>query len=113
MKEIDLYYFQQDEPNQGCLLALRNIILEQSEKITESKKWGIPCFSFHNKMLCFLSINKKTQQPYLLMVKGTQLTHPELEQGNRSKMKIFTVNPNEDIPVITIEDILKEAITFY
>lgn len=113
MKETDQFYFNQDEPNQGCLLALRNIILEQSEYISESKKWGIPCFSYRKKMLCFLSINKKTNKPYLLMVKGTELNHPELEQGNRSKMKIFSVNPNEDIPLEILEDILKEAIDLY
>lgn len=113
MKETDQFYYNQEEPNQGCLLALKGIILEQSDKITESKKWGIPCFSYGKKMLCFLSVNKKTTEPYLLMVKGTELFHPELEQKNREKMKSFSVNPNEDLPLETIQDILQEAINLY
>jgi len=111
--ESDNYYLSKDEPNQGCLLALRRMILDYDNNITESIKWGIPCFSFKNRMFVFLSIDKQTKYPYLLWVEGNRLSHPLLEQGKRAKMKVFHVAPNKDIDVLTLKIILKEAISFY
>src|SRR5690554_7337932 len=61
------YYMNKEEPNKSCLFVLRDIILEQDEQITESIKWNSPCFSYKNRMFCFFMIDKKTNQPYLLM----------------------------------------------
>lgn len=47
------------------------------------------------------------------MVEGKYLDYPELEEGNRSRMKIFRINPNEDLPINTIETILQAAINLY
>jgi len=47
------------------------------------------------------------------MVEGKYLDLPELEQGNRSRMKIFRVNPNKDLPIKTINNILKAALDLY
>jgi hypothetical protein len=47
------------------------------------------------------------------MVEGVKLTHPELEQGDRKRMKIFRVDPNKDIPLKTVEAILNEALGLY
>jgi len=55
----------------------------------------------------------KTKHPYLLMVEGKYLDYPELETGTRSRMKVFPVNPNEDLPLETIRTILKAAINLY
>lgn len=38
IREIDNYYLDKEEPNKSCLLALRNIILEQDSNITETQK---------------------------------------------------------------------------
>lgn len=64
-------------------------------------------------MFCYLWIDKKTEEPYILMVEGKYLDHPELEEGNRSRMKIFRVNPNKDLPIRTIEGILQKALNLY
>lgn len=113
IREIDQYYFQHEEPNQGCLLALRSIILEQDPEVSETRKWGMPCFTYKKKMFCFLWTDKRTDEPYILLVEGKRLDHPQLEQGSRSRMKIFRVRPNEDIPVETIEILLDEALDLY
>jgi hypothetical protein len=113
LKELDSYYLNKDEPNRSCLLALRSIILEQDTNITETQKWGMPCFCYKKKMFCYLGIDKKTDKPYILMVEGKYLDHPELEEGDRSRMKIFRVNPNIDLPVMTIESILQKALDLY
>lgn len=64
-------------------------------------------------MFCYLWVNKKTDEPYILMVEGKHLDHPELEVGKRSRMKIFRVNPNNDLPLPTIELILNQALDLY
>ena len=85
IREIDQYYFQQEEPNRSCLLALRSIILEQDTHVTETKKWGMPCFCFMKKMFCFLWTDKKTGEPYILLVEGSYLDHPLLEKRHSLK----------------------------
>ncbi|NQX82740.1 MAG: DUF1801 domain-containing protein [Flavobacteriaceae bacterium] len=113
MKDTDDFYFNIKEPNKSCLLALRSLILNVGENISETKKYGMPCFCYKKKMFCYLWIDKKTDEPYILMVEGKHLTHPVLEQGSRSRMKILRVNPNKDIDINTIECILKKALDLY
>ncbi|MBB2147503.1 DUF1801 domain-containing protein [Pedobacter sp. LMG 31462] len=113
MQEAHHYYLNKEEPNKSCLLALRSIILNQDENISETQKYGMPCFCYKNKMFCYLWTDKKTDQPYMLMVEGKHLDFPELEEGARTRMKIFSVNPNLDLPIKTIEQILKKALDLY
>ena len=111
--EIDSYYLGKQEPNRSCLLALKSIILKQDKNITETRKYGMPCFCYKNKMFCYLWTDKKTNEPYILMVEGKHLDHPKLETCERSRMKIFRVNPNLDLPIVTIEFILNQALELY
>ena len=113
IRELDNFYLNKQEPNRGCLLALRSIILEQDSNVTETQKWGMPCFCYKKKMFCFLWTDKKTKAPYILMVEGKNLQHPGLEQGSRSRMQIYRVNPHEDIPVDSIKQLLNDALDLY
>jgi len=112
-KDNNHYYLTQPEPNKSCLLALRKIILKQDSHLTETVKYGMPCFCYKKKMFCYLWTDKKSNEPYILMVEGRHLEHPELEQGKRSRMKIFRVDANKDLPVKTIKSILREALDLY
>ncbi len=58
-------------------------------------------------------INKITKEPYILFVDGNLLNHPKLEQGTRRKMKVMSINPNKDLPLRTIKNILQQAIVLY
>ena len=113
VEQLQNYYLNKEEPTKSCLQALRSIILDQDTNITETQKWGMPCFCYKNKMFCYLWTDKKTDEPYILMVEGKYLDHPKLEEGNRSRMKIFRVNPNKDLPIKTIESILQKALNLY
>lgn len=113
MQDNNHFYLSKTEPNKSCLLALREIILKQDDKVTETKKYGMPCFCYNNKMFCYLWTDKKTNEPYILFVEGEHLNHEALETGNRSRMKIFRVNPNEDFPIETIEMLLNKALDLY
>ncbi len=112
MGEVN-FYLELEDPNKSCLLTLRDMILQQDEVITETKKYGMPCFCYKNKMFCYLWIDKKTSEPYILFVEGKHIEHPKLESGGRVRMKILRVNPKEDIPVKLIEFLLKKALDLY
>ncbi|HKJ40536.1 MAG TPA: DUF1801 domain-containing protein [Sunxiuqinia sp.] len=113
IQDIANYYLSQKKPTKSCLLALRDIILEQDSNVTETRKYGMPCFCYRKKMFCYLWTDKKTDEPYILMVEGKHLEHPELEEGNRSRMKILRINPNTDLPIDTIKRILNSALDLY
>ena len=107
------YFLQQEEPQKSCLLALRAIILKQDPDISETVKYGMPCFCYKKKMFCYLWTDSKTNEPYILFVEGRLMNNPELEAGNRSRMKILRVNPTEDLPLTLIESLLNEALDLY
>ena len=111
--EKDSFYLEKEEPAKSCLLALRDIILSQDKNVTETKKYGMPCFCFKKKMFCYLWTDKKTNEPYILMVEGRHLSHPMLEAGNRARMKIFRIDPNKDLAIDTITSLLNAALDLY
>jgi hypothetical protein len=113
VEQLHNYYLNKTEPNKSCLLALRSIILEQDSNVSETQKWGMPCFCYKNKMFCYLWVDKKTDEPYIPVVEGKYLDHPKLEEGDRKRMKIFRVNPNKDLPLKTIKNILQKALDLY
>ena len=112
LKPSDNFFLQQDEPVKGCLLALRKIILSHNN-IAEAWKYGMPFYCYHNKMFCYLWVHKKYKQPYLGIVEGNKINHPLLIQEKRARMKIMLIDPEKDIPIKTIESILKKAIALY
>jgi hypothetical protein len=109
----DPYYLTQTEPARSCLLALRSMILQQDPQVTETQKYGMPCFCFRKKMFCFLWTDKHTEAPYILFVEGKHLNHPQLEAGRRTRMKQFSVDPNQDLPVPAINQLLQDALDLY
>ncbi|MEZ4911153.1 MAG: DUF1801 domain-containing protein [Saprospiraceae bacterium] len=113
MRELDNFYLQQDEPIKGTLIALREIILQQDEDVTNAWKYGMPFFCYKGKMFCYLWVHKKYKQPYIGIVEGKRFDEPFLIQEDRSRMKIMLFDPNEDLPLQTIEDILQKAINLY
>lgn len=113
MSDINAYYLSKDEPVKSCILALRKIILEQDKFVSETQKWGMPCFCYKKKMFCYLWTDKKKDEPYIMFVEGKFIENPQLETGNRSRMKIFRVNPNEDLPLQTINLLLTKALDLY
>lgn len=113
LSEIDNFYLEQDEPLKGCFLALREIVLAIDENITEHWKYKLPFFYYKGKMFCYFWRDKKTHEPYIGVVQGLKIDHPLLEQGNRSRMKILRIDPNADLPLEVIHQILLSAITVH
>lgn len=113
IEELYNYYLGQEEPQKSCLLTLRDIILKQDTDISETVKYGMPCFCYKKRAFCYLWIDNKTNEPYILFVEGNFLDIPELETGNRSRMKILRINPIEDLPLTLIVSSLNEALNLY
>lgn len=113
MAGLDAYYLSQEEPNKSCLLALRDLILQQDVVVRETRKYGMPCFCFRHKMFCYLWVNKQTYKPYVLFVEGRYLEHPMLEKGKRSRMKVLNIDPTSDLPIRTIKVLLRSALDLY
>jgi hypothetical protein len=112
LKPADNYFLQQEEPAKSCLLAMRKIILAYDTNIHEAWKYGMPFYCYHGKMFCYLWVHKKYRQPYIGIVEGNKINHPLLIQEKRARMKIMLVDPQKDIPLKTIEGILKKALVY-
>ena len=113
LRAIDNWYFNKSEPNKGCYEALRSWLLAFDSQITESWKYGLPMFLYKGKMFCYLHADKKTEQPYIGIVNGGKIDHPALFQGSRKRMKVLYIDPLEDLPIETLDEILSEATAFY
>lgn len=113
LRDLDQYYLNQEEPTKSCLQALRDYILSFNEQITEAWKYRMPFFVVKGKMFCYLWTDKKTGLPYIGFAEGRNMRHPLLELGDRKRMKIFRVDPTQDLPVETINELLEMALSFY
>jgi len=113
MKQLDDFYFNQQEPIKGTLLALKQIILKQDKDITNVLKYGMPFFCYKGKMFCYLWVHKKTKQPYIGIVEGKHFEEVFLIQEDRSRMKIMLFNSDEDLPLKQIESVLEKALNLY
>lgn len=110
LKTADHFYLNKQEPHKSCLLALQHTILQHSTHLTETVKYGMPCFCYRDKPLCYLWTDKETQEPYILMVDGGLLHHTLLQAGTRKRMKVLPIDPQADLPLATITQILDMAI---
>jgi Domain of unknown function (DU1801) len=113
LRPIDQFFLQQDEPIKSCLLALREFMLHFNKSITEEWKYGMPFYYYNGKMFCYLWIHKKHKQPYIGIVEGKKINHPDLLLEKRARMKILLIHPEKDIPIKTVRNILNEALKFY
>ena len=113
MRPIDQYFSNQPEPNKSALAFLRGHILGLDTRLTEEWKYGMPMYCLSGKMFCYLWVHKKYGQPYIGIVEGHRLNHPDLLQEKRARMKILLVDAEQDIPAKKIDDILREALELY
>lgn len=104
------FYFGQTELLQATFLTLRDWLLEFDTNITETTKYGAPCFLYKGKILLYLWKDKKKQEPYLLFANGNLMNHPKLESGDRKRMKVYPIDINADLQLNELEAMVSEAI---
>jgi len=78
LSPIDNYFLQKEEPVKSCLQFLREYILKQDDNIVETWKYGMPFYCFNGRMFCYLWVHKKYHLPYIGIVEGRQIDHPDL-----------------------------------
>lgn len=78
LRDIDNYYLQQEEPVRACLQALRAYILAKDKNIREVWRYRMPFYYYGGKMCCYLWVHKKLKQPYVGIVEGNYIYHPDL-----------------------------------
>jgi hypothetical protein len=110
LNPLDSYYLKQEEPVKSCLQFLRAHILKSDSDITEAWKYGMPFFCYHGKMICYLWVHKQLLQPYLGVVDGKLIEHPDLIIEKRARMKILLIDPDKNIPLKKLNVILKQMI---
>jgi hypothetical protein len=113
IREIDNYFLQKDEPIKSYLLTLRDHILQYDKNITEAWHYNMPFYFYNGKRFCYLWVHKKYNQPYLGIVGGKQVDHPDLITEKRARMKIMLFDPMKDVPFKTIHVVLRKAISLY
>lgn len=118
ISDIENYFHQKPEPLKSCLWAIRQLILSQDGLVREVWRYKMPfyCLDMQEKSLrrfCYLWVDKKTQQPYVGIVDGNRIEHPDLLLEKRSRMKVLYVDPHQDLPIDKINQILQLAIQLY
>ncbi len=113
LKPADDWFLKQEEPARACLQFLRSYILQLDENISEAWKYGMPFFCYKGKMCCYLWVHKKYKQPYLGIVEGNLVNHPDLVIEKRARMKILLLDPAKDLPVKKINSILEQVLKLY
>ena len=113
LREIDNYFLNQDEPAQSCLQALRNFVLNFHPEMEEAWRYRMPCYRIKKRPFCYLWTDKKTHEPYILLVRGAQIDHPALSQKKGVKMKRLLVDPNADLPVEDISTVFNLLLELY
>ena len=113
LSPVDDYFLQKEEPIKSCLQFLRAHIIKQDANITEAWKYGMPFYCYHKKMFCYLWVLKKYHQPYIGIVEGKRIQHPDLIIEKRARMKILLIDAAKDIPVKKINAILKQVLMLY
>jgi len=113
LRPIDNYFLHQEEPTRSCLLFLRQFILEKNSNIVEAWKYGMPFYCYNGKMICYLWVHKKYKQPYIGIVEGNRIHHPDLLVEKRARMKIFLIDPTRDLPLSKMNNILKSVLALY
>ena len=113
LRDLDQYFLDLEEPTKSCMQASRDYILAHDVNISEAWTYRLPFFLYKRKMFCYFWSDRKTGLPYIGFVEGRNIDHPLLEQGNRKRMKILRIDPPQDLPIETMEEIMGMAIKLY
>jgi hypothetical protein len=113
LRNIDNYFLKKEEPAGTCLQSLRIFILSRDEHITEGWSYSMPFYYYKGKRCCYLWVHKKLKQPYIGIVDGKHIDHPDLLHEKRARMKIFLIDPQKDIPVRKLNQIFKKMLLLY
>jgi hypothetical protein len=110
--QTDNYFLTLPEPSQSALLYLRQFFMNEMG-LTEAWKFNTPFYYYKNKWFCYLIYIKKKDETYISFVLGNKIEFPNLVSEGRKKMKIYKINPNENINTLELKEIVSLLKNFY
>jgi hypothetical protein len=112
LNQLDNYFLSLPEPEQGCLLFVRQFILGFNSDISEHWHYNTPFYYYKEKWMCYISYQKKQRTIYLGFVHGYKLKHKKLLSEGRKQIKVYYLDPAKDLDIKTLRAIFKEALHY-
>jgi len=110
-RELENYYLKQPEPIQGCLLALKSIILSVDKEISHRRAYQIPVFFYKEKKLAFLWVHRK--RLLFGIITDKSLMAPPEGARRKNTYETMEIDPNQDIPAEDIVEMLLRQMKLY
>lgn len=111
MNASDEFYIRFKEPYQGCLLALRYLVMKVDDNIIHEMKYQIPLFTYKGKRLAILWV---TGKKLLLGIVTDKSILPVINgKKPRTHYEMIEINPNADLPKEMIVAKVKKQISLY
>ncbi len=111
LNPLENYFLKQLEPHQSCMLFLRKWLITQG--LEEQYKYMTAMYYFKDKPFCYMSVRTKDKKLYLGFWKGHAMKHPKLLREGRKLFSAFYIDPQKDLPVKTLNEIVKKAKKLY
>jgi hypothetical protein len=102
---IDNYYLSLPEPEQSVLLFLHQFFVNDM-MLQHQRKFNTPFYYLDGKWFSFLDYNPKKRSIHISFVKGNEVSHPKLLSEGRKQMKIYKINPEKDININELKEVV-------
>lgn len=104
---LEYYYLSKPEPYQGCLLALKEIILRANPSICHERKFQVPFFTYKGKKLGYLWLNRKKLMLGFCLDKTLQ--HAAEGVKLKDQYESIQIDAEADLPV----DMILQKLNYY
>jgi hypothetical protein len=103
---INQFFLKIPEPQQSALLFLRQYLIEDIG-LEEHWKFNTPFYYFKNKWFCYISYSaKRKHEIYIGFIRGYKIEYPNLISEGRKQIKIWRIDPNENIDINSLKQIV-------
>ena len=111
LNPLENYFLSKPEPHKSAMLFLRQWLIEQG--LEEHYKYTTAFYTFRSQAFCYMSVRAKDSKLYLGFVEGHLLKHPLLQKEGRKQIKVLYLDPEKDLPIKTLKEIVKMAKQLY
>lgn len=110
MNLLDEYFLNLPPANQSTMLVVRDFLLAAPYHLVEKYKWRTPVYHHADRYVCYLYHEKKKHRSYLAFVNAQTFEHELLRAEGRKMMRFIVLNPEEDVPLEAIREVLAQAV---
>ena len=98
-QSLDNFFLKIPEPQQSTLLFIRQFFMNEMG-LQENWKFNTPFYYYKGKWFCYISYSaKRKHEIYIGFVKGYQIEYPNLLSEGRKQIKVYRINPEQDIDI--------------